>query len=138
MIVAALIVVGGAASFVMGSNDVANATGSLVATRTFSPLVAGVVGGGGLALGPDRFDDPERRSTRDPPRRLSAPRHLPARARSAEDGGDPMPRPHSSRRRRQHVALQRSAVCGVHLGAETAAVGLTGAVVRPACSDTSP
>lgn len=35
----------------MGSNDVANATGSLVATRMFSPLVAGVVGGGGLALG---------------------------------------------------------------------------------------
>ncbi|MGH7920766.1 MAG: inorganic phosphate transporter, partial [Candidatus Dormibacteraceae bacterium] len=48
---AALVVVGAAASFVMGSNDVANATGSLVATRTFSPLVAGAVGGGGLALG---------------------------------------------------------------------------------------
>jgi len=46
-----LIIVGAAASFVMGSNDVANATGSLVATRTFSPLVAGVLGGGGLALG---------------------------------------------------------------------------------------
>lgn len=51
LIGAALIVVGAAASFVMGSNDVANATGSLVATHTFSPLVAGVVGGGGLALG---------------------------------------------------------------------------------------
>jgi PiT family inorganic phosphate transporter len=47
----ALVVVGAAASFVMGSNDVANATGSLVATRTFSPLTAGLVGGGGLALG---------------------------------------------------------------------------------------
>ncbi|MHB1931212.1 MAG: inorganic phosphate transporter [Acidimicrobiales bacterium] len=51
MIGAGLIVVGAAASFVMGSNDVANATGSLVATHTFSPLLAGVVGGGGLALG---------------------------------------------------------------------------------------
>lgn len=48
---AALLVVGAVASFVMGSNDVANATGSLVVTRTFSPLVAGAVGGGGLALG---------------------------------------------------------------------------------------
>lgn len=48
---AALVIVGAAASFVMGGNDVANATGSLVATRTFSPLAAGVVGGGGLALG---------------------------------------------------------------------------------------
>jgi PiT family inorganic phosphate transporter len=48
---AALVLVGAAASFVMGSNDVANATGSLVATRAFSPLVAGVVGGSGLALG---------------------------------------------------------------------------------------
>lgn len=46
-----LIVVGAGASFVMGSNDVANATGSLVATRTFSPLVAGAVGGAGLAVG---------------------------------------------------------------------------------------
>lgn len=48
---AGLVAVGAAASFVMGSNDVANATGSLVATRTFSPLVAGAVGGAGLALG---------------------------------------------------------------------------------------
>jgi PiT family inorganic phosphate transporter len=46
-----LVVVGAGASFVMGSNDVANATGSLVATHTFSPIVAGAVGGGGLALG---------------------------------------------------------------------------------------
>lgn len=46
-----LILAGAAASFVMGSNDVANATGSLVATHIFSPLDAGVLGGVGLALG---------------------------------------------------------------------------------------
>jgi len=46
-----LVVVGMAASFVMGSNDVANATGSLVAARVLSPLHAGVVGGAGLAFG---------------------------------------------------------------------------------------
>ncbi|MGH9292198.1 MAG: inorganic phosphate transporter [Acidimicrobiales bacterium] len=50
-LVVALIVVGAGASFVMGSNDVANATGSLVATRSFSPFVAGVVGGAGLTVG---------------------------------------------------------------------------------------
>lgn len=48
---AALIGVGALASFAMGGNDVANATGSLVGTHTFSPLVAGLVGGAGLALG---------------------------------------------------------------------------------------
>lgn len=48
---ASLIGVGALASFAMGGNDVANATGSLVGTHTFSPLVAGVVGGVGLALG---------------------------------------------------------------------------------------
>jgi inorganic phosphate transporter, PiT family len=47
----ALTAVGAGASFVMGSNDVANATGALVATRTFSPQIAGVVGGGALAAG---------------------------------------------------------------------------------------
>ncbi|MGH2872332.1 MAG: inorganic phosphate transporter [Solirubrobacteraceae bacterium] len=47
----ALVAVGMGASFVMGSNDAANATGSLVATRTFSPLDAGIVGGAGLAFG---------------------------------------------------------------------------------------
>ncbi|MGH9057230.1 MAG: inorganic phosphate transporter [Acidimicrobiales bacterium] len=47
----ALIAVGALASFAMGGNDVANATGSLVGTHTFSPLVAGLVGGGGLAVG---------------------------------------------------------------------------------------
>lgn len=46
-----LVLVGAAASFTMGSNDVANATGSLVGSHTFSPLVAGLVGGLGLAAG---------------------------------------------------------------------------------------
>lgn len=46
-----LVAVGALASFAMGGNDVANATGSLVATRTFSPLVAGLVGGAALAAG---------------------------------------------------------------------------------------
>ncbi len=46
-----LLAVGAFASFTMGGNDVANATGSLVGTGTFSPLVAGVVGGAGLAAG---------------------------------------------------------------------------------------
>ena len=35
----------------MGSNDIANATGSLVGTGTFSPLTAGLLGGLGLAVG---------------------------------------------------------------------------------------
>ncbi len=48
---AALITVGALASFTMGGNDVANATGSLVGTGTFSPLVAGLIGGAGLAAG---------------------------------------------------------------------------------------
>ncbi|MGT2464225.1 inorganic phosphate transporter [Sinomonas atrocyanea] len=39
------------ASFAMGANDVANATGSLVGTGTFTPLAAGIVGGLGLAAG---------------------------------------------------------------------------------------
>jgi PiT family inorganic phosphate transporter len=47
----ALIAVGALASFTMGSNDVANATGSLVGSHTFSPIVAGLVGGTGLAFG---------------------------------------------------------------------------------------
>ncbi|MGH3096429.1 MAG: inorganic phosphate transporter [Streptosporangiales bacterium] len=46
-----LVAVGAIASFAMGANDVANATGSLVGTRTLSPVVAGLVGGAGLALG---------------------------------------------------------------------------------------
>lgn len=48
---AALVAVGALASFTMGSNDVANATGSLVGTGTFTPLIAGLVGGLGLAAG---------------------------------------------------------------------------------------
>jgi PiT family inorganic phosphate transporter len=51
MVALALVAVGGAASFTMGANDVANATGSLVGTHTFSPLMAGFVGGLGLAVG---------------------------------------------------------------------------------------
>jgi PiT family inorganic phosphate transporter len=48
---AALVSLGALASFAMGGNDVANATGSLVGTHIFTPLVAGLVGGAGLALG---------------------------------------------------------------------------------------
>ncbi len=47
----ALVAVGALASFTMGANDVANATGSLVGTHIASPLVAGAVGGAGLAAG---------------------------------------------------------------------------------------
>ena len=48
---AALVGVGALASFTMGGNDVANATGPLVGAGTLSPLVAGMVGGAGLAAG---------------------------------------------------------------------------------------
>lgn len=48
---AGLIAVGALASFTMGGNDVANATGSLVGNGTFSPLTAGLIGGAGLAAG---------------------------------------------------------------------------------------
>jgi PiT family inorganic phosphate transporter len=48
---AGLIVAGALASFTMGGNDVANATGSLVGTGTFSPVAAGLIGGAGLAAG---------------------------------------------------------------------------------------
>lgn len=51
LLAAGLIGVGALASFTMGGNDVANATGSLVGSGTFSPLVAGLVGGLGLAAG---------------------------------------------------------------------------------------
>lgn len=47
----ALLAVGAVASFTMGANDVANATGSLVGTGTLTPLAAGVLGGVGLAAG---------------------------------------------------------------------------------------
>jgi PiT family inorganic phosphate transporter len=46
-----LVGVGALAAFAMGGNDVANATGSLVGTQTFSPLIAGLVGGAALAFG---------------------------------------------------------------------------------------
>lgn len=48
---AALVLVGALASFTMGGNDVANATGSLVGTRILGPLAAGLVGGLGIAAG---------------------------------------------------------------------------------------
>jgi PiT family inorganic phosphate transporter len=48
---AALVVVGLAASFAMGANDVANAAGPLVGAGVLSPLAAGAVGGAGLAAG---------------------------------------------------------------------------------------
>jgi PiT family inorganic phosphate transporter len=51
MVGLSLVAVGALASFTMGGNDVANATGSLVANHTFSPLIAGLVGGLGLAAG---------------------------------------------------------------------------------------
>jgi PiT family inorganic phosphate transporter len=47
----ALLVVGLCASFAMGANDVANATGALVGTRVLSATPAGVLGGLGLAAG---------------------------------------------------------------------------------------
>ena len=47
----ALVLVGALASFTMGSNDVANATGALVGTHTLGSFSAGLVGGLGLAAG---------------------------------------------------------------------------------------
>jgi inorganic phosphate transporter, PiT family len=49
--VVGLVAVGGAASFAMGANDVANASGALVMTGLFGLVLAGVVGGAGLAVG---------------------------------------------------------------------------------------
>ena len=43
--------VGAAASFAMGANDVANASGALIMTGVFGLLAAGIVGGVGLAVG---------------------------------------------------------------------------------------
>lgn len=48
---ALLVLVGAAASFTMGGNDVANATGMLVMTRSFNVWTAGLVGGIGLFVG---------------------------------------------------------------------------------------
>lgn len=47
----ALIGVGVAASFVMGSNDVANATGALLLVHLFSTHTAGAIGGAGMFIG---------------------------------------------------------------------------------------
>jgi len=46
-----LVLVGAVASFAMGGNDVANATGPLVGARVLSPLLAGTLGGIALAVG---------------------------------------------------------------------------------------
>ncbi|MCL6453906.1 MAG: inorganic phosphate transporter family protein [Alicyclobacillus sp.] len=46
-----LVAVGAAASFVMGANDVSNATGVLIMTHLFNLWTAGLVGGVGLLLG---------------------------------------------------------------------------------------
>ncbi len=47
----ALVVVGGAASLTMGANDVSNATAVFLTTGFSGPLVAGLIGGIGLAVG---------------------------------------------------------------------------------------
>jgi inorganic phosphate transporter, PiT family len=49
--VVGLVGVGAAASFAMGANDVSNASGAFVMTGLFGLMVAGLVGGLGLALG---------------------------------------------------------------------------------------
>ncbi|MGH6673460.1 MAG: inorganic phosphate transporter [Xanthobacteraceae bacterium] len=46
-----LVLVGGAASLAMGANDVSNATAVFLTTGLSGPLLAGVVGGVGLAVG---------------------------------------------------------------------------------------
>jgi inorganic phosphate transporter, PiT family len=46
-----LVAIGGAASFAMGANDVANASGAFVMTGLFGLEVAGLIGGIGMALG---------------------------------------------------------------------------------------
>jgi PiT family inorganic phosphate transporter len=46
-----LVLVGAAASFTMGANDVSNATGALVMTRLFNVWTAGILGGLGLLVG---------------------------------------------------------------------------------------
>jgi inorganic phosphate transporter, PiT family len=47
----ALIIVGGAASLTMGANDVSNATAVFLSTGFSGPLLAGLIGGVGLAAG---------------------------------------------------------------------------------------
>jgi len=48
---ALLVAVGGAASFVMGANDVSNATGAFIMTHLVSLTVAGLIGGVAIAVG---------------------------------------------------------------------------------------
>jgi inorganic phosphate transporter, PiT family len=47
----ALVAIGAGASFAMGANDVANASGALVMTGLFGLAAAGLIGGVGMALG---------------------------------------------------------------------------------------
>jgi inorganic phosphate transporter, PiT family len=47
----ALVIVGAAASLTMGANDVSNATAIFLTTGLSGPLIAGLLGGAGLALG---------------------------------------------------------------------------------------
>jgi PiT family inorganic phosphate transporter len=46
-----LLVVGIAASFVMGANDVSNASGALIMSHRYSLLTAGMIGGAAIAIG---------------------------------------------------------------------------------------
>ncbi len=46
-----LVAIGGGASFAMGANDVANASGAFVMTGLFGLTIAGLIGGVGMALG---------------------------------------------------------------------------------------
>lgn len=46
-----LVVVGAAASFTMGANDVSNATGVFIMTHLFNVWIAGLIGGFGLLIG---------------------------------------------------------------------------------------
>jgi PiT family inorganic phosphate transporter len=47
----ALVIVGGAASLTMGADDVSNATDVFLTTGLSGPLLAGLIGGAGLAVG---------------------------------------------------------------------------------------
>jgi PiT family inorganic phosphate transporter len=51
MIGRGLVIVGGAASLAMGANDVSNATAVFLTTGISGPLLAGALGGAGLAVG---------------------------------------------------------------------------------------
>ena len=51
LVARALVIVGGAASLAMGANDVSNATAVFLSTGLCGPLLAGLVGGLGLAAG---------------------------------------------------------------------------------------